>query len=103
MRGVVPRRLNMVLPLAASITNAPDCEPPPRIALRSWLFRVEAGEAAAVPSTGETSAANTAIAMRRGPIGGVQQGRGGRGSLLIPPAVSPGRGGNCRPARGRGS
>src|SRR4051794_9113990 len=84
MRGVVPRRLNIVLPLAASITNAPDCEPAPRIALLSWLLRLEAGDAAAVPQTGDRSAAKTAIVERRRAIGGLQQGRRARVSVESP-------------------
>src|SRR4051794_20201437 len=81
MRGVVPRRLNMVLPLEASITNAPDCEPAPDIAFPSWRLSVEAGDAAAVPATGDRKAANTAIARARRTIRGFQQGKRARVSV----------------------
>src|SRR5437763_629512 len=37
MRGVVPRRLNTALPVAASITKAPELEPEPDIAFRRAL------------------------------------------------------------------
>src|SRR5438094_953858 len=81
MRGVPPRRLNIVLPLSASITNAPEWEPAPDIARVSARFSDEAGDAAAVPPNGDTSAAKTASSSRRRAIKGFQQGRRARVSL----------------------
>src|SRR3954454_21316994 len=81
MRGVVPRRLKIVFPLAASITNAPELEPAPAIARLRLVFR-EAADA--VPATGDRIAAKTAIGRSRRAIGGLQQGRRARVSVNPP-------------------
>src|SRR3954464_5231372 len=82
MRGVVPRRLNTVFPVAASITKAPELEPAPDIALLSECLRLDAGEAAAVPVSTENRAANNAISGKRRLIGLFQQGKRARVSVM---------------------
>src|SRR5436853_6045674 len=81
MRGVVPRLLKIVLPLAASITNAPELRLAPAIACLRLVF---SDAAEAVPAIGESRAANTAISGKRRTIGLFQQGKRARVSVMSP-------------------
>src|SRR5690349_8633059 len=92
MRRVVPRRLNIVLPVALSITNAPELEPAPDIAFLREVLRLEAAEAAALPGSRQRSraaAANPAITGKRRVIGLFQQRRRARVSVVSPLAGRP--------------